>query len=148
MSDYTWLQPVTIDETKGWYWASVKKRRPKRSSRDLKSLSAQVKSAEYVCCSECGQPVTKKKIIKHWETAHAALLGKDPSRSMVLTKHLPPTPYADWGFLFLEKVDWHVFRTKFAREKRLFEAQTKQVVFQGHAGFDYVSARKVVYNLH
>ena len=74
---------------------------------------------------------------RHWEAAHAALLGKDPSRDKVLTKFQPPAPLVDWGFLLLHKVGWRMFRTKYARERRLFEAQTKQVVLQGHAGFDH-----------
>ena len=100
-------------------------------------LSAQVRAAEYVCCSECGQPVTKSKIDEHWEAAHAALLGKDPSQGKVLAKFSPPAPLANWGFLLLKKVGWRVFRTKYAREKRLFETQTKQTVLSAHAGFDY-----------
>ena len=96
-----WLQPVTVEETKGSHWTSAKKRRPEGCSRDPKSLSAQVRAAEYVCCSECGQPVTKSKINEHWEAAHAALLGKDPSRDKVLTKLPPPAPLTGWGFLLL-----------------------------------------------
>jgi hypothetical protein len=90
-----------------------------------------------VCCSQCGQPVTKSKIDEHWEAAHAALLGKDPSQGKVLAKLPPPAPLADWGFLLLNKVGWCVFRTKYALEKRLFERQTKQVVLSAHAGLDY-----------
>ena len=105
--------------------------------KELKSLSAQPRAAEYVCCSQCGQPATKSKINEHWEAAHAALLGKDPTRAKVLAKHPPPAPLADWGFLLLQKVGWRVFRTKYARERQLFEAQTKQVVLSAHVGFDY-----------
>ena len=65
------------------------------------------------------------------------MLGKDPSRGKVLTKFPPPVPLADWGFLLLQKVGWRVFCTKYVCEKRLFEGQTKQAVFQRHAGFDY-----------
>lgn len=135
--DDAWLQPVTIEETKGPHWVSVRKPHPKGCSKDARSLSAQARQAEYVCCSECGRPVTKEKIGRHWEAAHAALLGKDPTRPKVLGKHPPPAPLADWGFLLLQKVGWAAFRTKHARERRLFEAQAKTVVLQGHAGFGY-----------
>ena len=96
-----WLQPVTVEETKGLHWASTKKHRPKGCFRDLKSLSAKAQVIEYVCCSECGQPVDRHNVDRHWEAAHAALPGKDPSRDKVLTKLPPPAPLANWGFLLL-----------------------------------------------
>ena len=137
MSEDAWLQLVTVEETKGSHWASVRKPHPKGCSKDARSLSAQARQAEYVCCSECGQPADRRKMNTHWEAAHAALLGKDPSRDKVLTKFPPRVPLADWGLLLLRKVGWRVFCTKHAREKRLFEGQTKQAVFQSHAAFDY-----------
>ena len=120
-----WLQPVTVEETKGSHWASTKKRCSGRCKKDFNSLLTQARAAEYVCCSECGQPADRRKMNRHWEAAHAALLSKDSSRGKVLTKHPPPTPLEDWGFLLLQKVGWRMFRTKYACERRLFEAQTK-----------------------
>jgi len=139
-SDDDWLQPVTINEVMGSHSTPSKRQHSRRCLRDANSLKATARAKQppdYVCCAECGKAVDRRKINRHWASAHQALLSQDPSRLKVLSKVPPPQPLADWGFILLKKVGWAVFRSKYAREKKLFEAQTGMLVLRGHAGFDY-----------
>ena len=64
--------------------------------------------------------MNRSKIGGHWRReVHPG--NSATTKSKILSVKPPPTPISYWGFKLLNKVGWMLFKTRYIREKKLFE---------------------------